>query len=88
MKAPVGHTCPDIDKAIKIIQSAQKLFNQLDKQGIDDCYYESSCLDDAIDLLEDLRKSNDALRSWGYGLDEELDKAWDRISELEYGKVD
>lgn len=68
MSAPVRHTCPDIDKAIKAIISARiALKDALSEQDSEDKNYAIGCADDELyglgDMLEDLRSSNDALRS-------------------------
>lgn len=80
MSAPVKHTCPDIDKAQKKLKSVMRSLAELDWE---DKNYTISELDDVDDALEDLRKSNDALRQWGEELDKELEEAANTISNLE-----
>lgn len=82
MSAPVKHTCPDIDKALKHIKTA---WNEIkcvveDRQTRNSIEWE---LDHVIDVLEMMRKSNDELRNWGEGLEEELQTAGEMIYELE-----
>lgn len=81
MSAPVRHTCPDIDKAIKCIQSARKnISDALKDEDIENKDYGIKCADSDLwgvdDMLEDLRSDNSALRDWGHDLEK-------RIQELE-----
>ncbi len=84
MSAPVRHTCPDIDKAIKAILSARKaLKDALKEQDVEDKNYAIECADDDLygvdDMLEDLRSSNDALRSWGHDLEKQIEKLEEEV---------
>ena len=82
MSAPVKHTCPDIDRAIKHLKTAlleikdaiedRQTFNSIESE-----------IDSAIGYFEDLRKSNDELRAWGEDLDKDLNNAADEIYTLE-----
>lgn len=82
MAAPVKHTCPDIDKAIKCLKSAMDAVkeNIEDRQTI---RWIEIDIDSAIDHFEDLRKSNDALRTWGEELTDEIESSANYINELE-----
>lgn len=62
MSAPIGNTCPDIDKAIRHLRSSA------DTEG------ESQIASMAIDYLEELRSSNSTLREWGEALEKEHEK--------------
>lgn len=82
MSAPVRHTCPNIDKALKHIKQAWIEI----KDAIDDKQIQNSIeceLDMAADILEDLRKDNDSLRTWGKEQEEEIKNLNDYVSELE-----
>jgi len=78
MSAPIGHTCPDIDEAIAIIERAENAASDL------------SNLTGRSGILENLRSANDALRKWGYEQEElveerdsEIESLNERIAELE-----
>lgn len=68
-REPVPQTCPDIDKVIKALNSIEKLCNYKSYEEIDDLRTRidniGSELWNTVDILESLRKDNDALRSWG-----------------------
>lgn len=69
MSAPVQNTCPDIDKAIKLINAAIKSAKDGRKNfpdADDNFYYIISDLGDLEGMLEDLRRDNSKLRDWGY----------------------
>lgn len=89
MSAPVKHTCPDIDKVIKTLNRVIKEIDYrrkiIDKNSEEDdiLYGIASDISDIPDILEDLRNANDSLRTWGEGLDKELNNAVDEIYELE-----
>lgn len=84
MKAPVGHTCPDINGCIQWLKNAKsEIESVIDEitQG-DEVHYQDkvlNSLDEAlkyIDIfseLEDLRSANSKLREWGYELASELE---------------
>jgi len=82
MGAPVKHTCPDIDRAIKHLKSAISEAKGLieDKKDFQSVEWE---IEQAIGYFEDLRKSNDALRQWGEELDKELEESANLIGDLE-----
>jgi peptidoglycan hydrolase CwlO-like protein len=89
MAAPVKHTCPDIDKCIKLINSAIKDAESgmkiTDRNSDEHDYfrYIISNIEDIEGILEDLRSSNDALRSWGEELTNEIESSANYIDELE-----
>ena len=68
-REPIKHTCPDIDKYIKWIKMQivkdRDLKNMDEKELFDVASSMSSELEECIDRLEELRKSNDTLRQWG-----------------------
>lgn len=84
--APVGHTCPDIDKAIKFIRGAMdyldglKFENRADERERDGNVVD---LDKAIDLLEELRESNDTLRDWGADGEQRVEELTATVDDLE-----
>lgn len=82
MAAPVKHTCPDIDRAIKHLKDAKwELRAAIDDNSI--IWSIESEIDNAIGYFEDLRKSNDELRQWGEELDKELQSAGNTIADME-----
>lgn len=88
MSAPVRHTCPDIDKAIKQIITARiGLKDALECEDTIDKDYAIKCADDELyglgDMLEDLRSSNDALRSWGHDLEKQIEELESQINDLQ-----
>lgn len=89
MPAPVKHTCPDIDKAIKQIKSALKAAidgKRGSVKGEDawDCF---DTIEDELwgleSQLEDLRKDNDYLRSWGHDLEKEVSNLEEELAKME-----
>lgn len=81
MAAPVKYTCPDIDAAQKslkqMVRDAEYAIKryEMDQSAQDtlsECINEMS---NTIDVLEDLRRSNDALREWGNEMEKELNNA-------------
>ena len=89
MSAPVKHTCPDIDKLIKMLKDIQREANYgmkcHDKKSDDFERYKNIewYIDDIVGELENLRSANHELREWGEELDTELQSAAERIEELE-----
>lgn len=76
MPAPVGYTCPDINKLIKAIKSAQKTACRGEELENESTKLFTDILDHLYGLedeLEQLRKDNAALREWGYSLERELE---------------
>lgn len=100
---PIGQTCPQINRALKSIKQSfdniEYYNNRIERYSEDqdavanaeNIKSEASSLHSfIIDQLEDLRVSNDKLRSWGQDLyskateyEIDISKLEDRISELE-----
>lgn len=90
MSAPIGNTCPDIDKVIKRLMPLVKQIGNLKsydyentellKDLLEECRWE---MDNAVDTFEDLRKANDTLRSWGQQMEEEAENASVELKELQ-----
>lgn len=77
MGAPVKHTCPDIDGAIRRLKDIILSCRSIEDRSIaKDIEWEA---DYVIDELEDLRKANAALREWGEGLEKELQDKEDEL---------
>lgn len=78
MPAPVKYTCPDIDRVIKRIRSAQKAAWEMCKRtekGTDenDAFKDiESELDGLESDLEGLRESNTSLRKWANFMEDEV----------------
>ena len=68
--APVPHTCPLIDKVISAI-------NYVDWE---DTHWE---YEDLINTMEEIRKANESLRTWGNEKYNEVYELEDKISDLE-----
>ena len=90
MSAPIGKTCPDIDRAIKPLKCIVRQY--CNKMDIDSLCEEDAqsvvremrdLISDAIDAFEDLRSSNYSLREWGKEMEEEAETATVRYNELE-----
>ncbi len=86
-KAPIGHTCPQIDKYIKEIKFCIYKYHELDVMSeedlLDTAKNMNAQLENCIEYLEDLRSSNDTLRSWGEDESERADKLEDEIYNLQ-----
>lgn len=91
MAAPVKITCPDIDKYIRYIKMVICKDKEIESMPEDDLRDAAKSMNDelheCIGYLESLRSSNAELRSWGEGLDEELEQAATKINELENNLV-
>ena len=100
--APVGNTCPMIDSVIDIIRTALNeaewlLKNKNDEEAIMSEIEDSATsilnIQQAIDIMEDIRTANYELRDWGNDMHDEAE-SWcekynDVASDLEYanGKI-
>jgi predicted nucleic acid-binding Zn-ribbon protein len=87
-KPPVKHTCPDIDGIIfdieAIITDLRSLEVSENRDILDDsCNELEGLVSGPRCVLEELRDSNSALRTWGEELAEELEEAEKKISDLE-----
>ncbi len=80
-REPIGHTCPDINRYVKDIKFALVKQRELKHLSTEELLSAaegmSNELENCIDYLENLRKSNDTLRQWG------IEEA-KRVDELEY----
>lgn len=83
MKAPVGHTCKDIDQCIKWLKTCKEnietalntLYNCEDIPSVViEALDEAHKYCDIEKELEELRAANSALRDWGYELANELEE--------------
>lgn len=89
MAAPVKNTCPDIDKCIKwlngAIKDAESGMKITDRNSDEHDYfrYIINQIEDIEGILEDLRSANDALRTWGNELTDEIESSANYINELE-----
>lgn len=87
-REPIRHTCPDIDKAIMIIESVIKSADLRRKEVSieseeDDLLYDiSSNLSDVPDILEKLRDCNNKLRDWGIEEAENVDRLENEVYDL------
>ena len=57
--APVGHTCPKIDQVIGFLEKIDWDMGNEDEKDLD-----AECKQ-AVSIMEEIRKANDALRAWG-----------------------
>jgi len=84
--APVGHTCPDINKLQKRLDN---IVSELKGYALMFPEYKSdinSLASDVYDVsgdLEGLRSDNESLRTWGYVESKRADNAENRVEELE-----
>ena len=76
MAAPVKNTCPDINRAIKRLETIKEHMNDMIKS----IEYELSEIEDS---LEDLRSDNSALRDWGTENESRVKELEDEVYELE-----
>nr|WP_298656606.1 hypothetical protein [uncultured Flavobacterium sp.] len=68
-REPIKYTCPDINRYIKYIKNVLVKDRELDKMDESEireaASQMNSQLEECIDWLEELRKSNHELREWG-----------------------
>lgn len=95
MSAPIPHTCPLIDGAIRKLQEAEKKSEEI-KDYFDELSpnYIKESLSNVIDILsslyvngnsdlEGIRDANSELRKWGESQEERADDAEYEVRELE-----
>lgn len=86
--APVGNTCPDINKAQRSLQSTIKDAEYAIKRyelSSDTVSIVEAAVDKmsmAIDVLEEMRSANSKLRDWGDQMEQELEDARTELQEL------
>ena len=90
-REPIKHTCPDIDKYIKIINQTIYKSSQLTNMDEGDLLYAAESLNsqliNCIEWLEGLRSSNSTLREWGVKEAIEVDRLDEEINSL-YAKME
>ena len=84
MPAPIKHTCPKIDKAIKLAKNIQgSIDNELSDKEVRSI---QSDIESLIDYFEECRHDNDYLRDWAKECEEENNKLQEEINLLEAEK--
>lgn len=87
MSAPVGNTCPDIDSVIKSIKSAISLAGTNGLETETELISVLGSIQDELywceSTLEDLRKANETLRSWGEEQEERVYEAEETIVDMQ-----
>lgn len=95
MGAPVGNTCPDIDKVIEAIRASlisvggidNLIINCPNETEVDQIRYEVTCIENELyhveGIMEELREANSKLRDWGEGLEEEVSSLEIDLSTME-----
>lgn len=97
MSAPVGYTCPSIDKIIGKIKDADSLLNaavgyieSIIPEDDDVEYYKKKALQSLSDIdvyfedeLEALRRANDELRKWGEEMERKANDLEKEVCSLE-----
>lgn len=79
MPAPIKHTCPKIDKAIKLAKEIQRsIDNELSDRDIRDI---KSDLESLIDYFEECRQDNDYLRDWAKECEKENESLSNELEE-------
>lgn len=85
-REPIQHTCPDIDRHIKYIQQSIVKVRDLKNMNQQELYSAaadmSTELESCIDYLENLRRSNHELRSWGIEEAERVDELESQLVEI------
>jgi predicted nuclease with TOPRIM domain len=85
-REPIKHTCPDIDRYIKLIRS--EIVRRMDLQGLneeqlfDTAMSMSDQLENCVGYLEELRSSNHELRMWGVDEANAVDELQSELDEL------
>lgn len=86
-REPIDRTCPEINKYIKsinyCIHSDRNLKSMEHSDLIDICKEMRDELENCIQYLEDLRKSNEILRQWGVDEAEEVDSLNKHLNSIE-----
>ena len=77
MSAPIGNTCPDIDKVISGIKDSISECNpRYSYDNLEDANDALETIDNELygleDMLEELRSANSALRTWGEEMESEI----------------
>lgn len=87
MGAPIGHTCPDIDKTIKKLQNIREYLEDAmsairrEIEATNDLIERE--LGDIEDSLEELRSDNSSLREWGTENEDKVKELEEELSELQ-----
>ena len=86
--APIGNTCPTIDRLIDKLESALiQCKYYVDNPINDDLTYDMgtavSYIEEVIEGFEDIRSDNSELREWGNNLYNQLEVLEERVSDLE-----
>lgn len=86
-RVQVGYTCPTINSVISKMESAINELNYLKRCPSEHIYDSTeegiSCLKDAIEEMEDIRRANSELRDWGNEECEEKNNLKDKLFDLE-----
>lgn len=86
MAAPIGNTCPDIDKAIKKITGILNEIGWIEKEYPDlkrEMTEIENCCGYIEDTLESLRSNNSTLREWGLGQQKMYESSEEYAGQLE-----
>jgi predicted nucleic acid-binding Zn-ribbon protein len=75
--APVPHTCPKIDQVISFLEKIDWDLSDDDEKDL------SIECKEMVEVMEEIRKVNDSLRSWGNELHDDLEKL-EETSQSEY----
>lgn len=78
-REPVGHTCPDIDKIISILENIRSANDELRTWG----NKEAQRVDELEGQVSDLDEENDTLQARINELESEIDNLKNKIDELE-----